>query len=33
LGVEEVFSKSLVGLAPKKTRAGERVYKGEILTT
>lgn len=33
LGVEEVFSKSLVGLSPKKTRAGERVYKGEILTT
>ena len=33
LGVEEVFSKSLIGLTPKKTKVGERVYKGEILTT
>ena len=33
LWVQEVFSKSLVWLSPKKTRAGERVYKGEILTT
>jgi hypothetical protein len=27
LGVQEVFAKSLVGLSPKKTRAGEKVYK------
>ena len=25
--------KSLIGLTPKKTKVGERVYKGEILTT
>lgn len=33
LGVQEVYTKSLVGLAPRKTKPGERVYKGEILTT
>lgn len=27
LGVEEIFTKSLVGLNPKKTKVGERVYK------
>ena len=33
LGVQEVYTKSLVGLAPKKTKVGDKVYKGEILTT
>ena len=33
IGVEEIFTKSLVGLTPKKTKVGARVYKGEILTT
>ncbi len=33
LGVQEVYTKSLVGLAPKKTKIGDKVYKGEILTT
>lgn len=32
IGVEEIFTKSLVGLSPKKTRVGDKVYKGEILT-
>ena len=33
LGVQEVFSKSLFGLLPKKNKSGESVLKGEILTT
>ncbi|GHW02823.1 DNA-directed RNA polymerase subunit beta' [candidate division SR1 bacterium] len=33
LGVQENFSKSLFGLLPKKNRPGEKVIKGEILTT
>lgn len=33
IGVEEIFTKSLVGLAPKKTKVGAKVYKGEILTS
>ncbi len=33
LVVQEVYTKSLVGLAPKKTKIGDKVYKGEILTT
>lgn len=33
LGVQEVYSKSLVGLSPRKTKVGEKVYKGEILTS
>ena len=33
LGVQEVYTKSLVGLAPRKTKVGDKVYKGEILTT
>lgn len=33
LGVQEVYSKSLYGLLPKKNRSGEKVLKGEILTT
>ena len=27
LGVQEVYTKSLVGLAPKKTKVGDKVYK------
>jgi DNA-directed RNA polymerase subunit beta' len=33
LGVEEVFTKSLYGLLPRKNKSGEQVLKGEILTT
>ncbi|MDR0860986.1 MAG: hypothetical protein LBO09_08745 [Candidatus Peribacteria bacterium] len=33
LGVEEVFTKPLYGLLPKKNKSGETVIKGEILTT
>lgn len=33
LGVEEVFTRPLFGLLPRKNRSGEQVFKGEILTT
>ena len=33
LWVQEVYTKSLVWLAPKKTKSGDKVYKWEILTT
>jgi DNA-directed RNA polymerase subunit beta' len=33
LGVEEMYTKPLFGLLPKKNKSGEKVFKGEILTT
>ena len=33
LGVQEVYTRPLYGLLPKKTKSGEQVLKGEILTT
>ena len=33
LGVQEVYTKSLFGIPPKKIKVGDKVYKGEILTT
>ena len=32
LGVQEVYSKNLTGLAPLKTTSNVKVYKGEVLT-
>ncbi|NOZ43723.1 MAG: hypothetical protein GXP45_00860 [bacterium] len=32
LGIQEVYSKNLTGLAPLKTADGIKVYKGEVLT-
>ncbi|MDR2415379.1 MAG: hypothetical protein LBD75_01915 [Candidatus Peribacteria bacterium] len=33
LGIEEVYTKPLFGLLPRKNKSGEKVLKGEILTT
>lgn len=33
LGVQKTYAKSLYGLLPKKSKSGEKVLKGEILTT
>ncbi|MFA5747835.1 MAG: DNA-directed RNA polymerase subunit beta' [Candidatus Absconditabacterales bacterium] len=32
LGVQEIFTKPLIGIAPLKNRSGTNVFKGEILT-
>lgn len=33
LGIQKTYAKSLYGLLPKKSKSGEKVLKGEILTT
>ncbi|MCF7835347.1 DNA-directed RNA polymerase subunit beta' [Candidatus Gracilibacteria bacterium] len=32
LGVQEIFTRPLTGLTPKKNKDGQKIYKGEILT-
>jgi len=33
IGIQEIFTKALIGLSPLKMKDGEQVYKGEVLTT
>ncbi|MFZ2150693.1 MAG: DNA-directed RNA polymerase subunit beta' [Candidatus Absconditicoccaceae bacterium] len=32
IGIQDIFSRPLTGLTAKKTKDGEKVYKGEVLT-